>query len=129
MLFQNSRVGNNIEGGKLVAAEGFEPPSRGYIIRLCINQWYSSSVGNNTRKAIMFNRTPRNHCTEYIIVNTRLCKACWECIEACPEGVLGKIEILFHKHVRIDHAEKCVGCLNCVQTCPQGAITSYAVNV
>ena len=74
----------------------------------------------------MHNRTQRHRSTKYVRVNTRLCNACWKCVEACPEGVLGKIEIIFHKHVRIVHAEKCTGCRNCVKTCPQEAITALS---
>ena len=65
--------------------------------------------------------------TDYISLNTRLRKACWECVEACPEGVIGKVSILFHKHARIDHAEECKGCEKCVKTCPQQAITAYQI--
>lgn len=64
-----------------------------------------------------------NHRTIYIELNTRLCKACWKCIEAWPEKVLGKVDLLFHKHSRVDHAEACKGCFKCVKACPHGAIT------
>jgi 2-oxoglutarate ferredoxin oxidoreductase subunit delta len=62
--------------------------------------------------------------TEFISINTHLCQACWECVEACPNNVLGKVNILFHKHVRIDQADKCQGCGICVDTCQNQAITS-----
>jgi uncharacterized Fe-S center protein len=50
------------------------------------------------------------HATAFISINTRLCQACWDCVEACPNGVLGKVNVLFHKHVRIENTDKCRGC-------------------
>jgi len=64
-----------------------------------------------------------SHRTVYIGLNTSLCKACWKCVEACPEGVLGKVNLIFHKHSRIDHPEDCKGCFKCMKACPHGAIT------
>ncbi len=64
-----------------------------------------------------------NHRTVYIGLNTQVCKACWKCVEACPEKVLGKVNLFFHKHSRVDHAEACKGCFKCVKACPHGAIT------
>jgi NAD-dependent dihydropyrimidine dehydrogenase PreA subunit len=61
--------------------------------------------------------------TGFIRLDTHSCRACWECIEACPQGVIGKIALPFHKHARIDHAENCKGCLACVKACPHLAIT------
>ena len=60
--------------------------------------------------------------TKYIELNTHLCQACWTCVEACPNGVLGKIDIFFHKHARIDDAQACKGCLKCVKACQNQAI-------
>jgi len=71
----------------------------------------------------------RHGSTGYVRLDTRSCKACWECIEACPQGVIGKIEILFHRHVRIIHAERCKGCLVCVKTCPHSAIVAVQTNL
>ena len=67
--------------------------------------------------------------TEYICLDAHLCQACLKCIAACPNGVIGKVDILFHKHARIDHAEKCEGCRECVNVCPQQAITAYQAKV
>jgi NAD-dependent dihydropyrimidine dehydrogenase PreA subunit len=61
--------------------------------------------------------------TKYIRLNSHLCKACWKCVETCPNGVIGKVKLLIHKHSRIDHAEKCRGCKKCVNACEQKAIT------
>lgn len=66
----------------------------------------------------------RENATAYIKVNTRLCKACWECVAACPKGVLGKTNFIFHKHVRIINPGNCVGCRACEKACREGAITA-----
>jgi uncharacterized Fe-S center protein len=66
----------------------------------------------------------RHNATAYIFLNSRLCQACWECIESCPNGVIGKINLPFHRHARIDNAGKCTGCQKCVEACSQQAITA-----
>ena len=62
----------------------------------------------------------RRNSTEYISADTRKCNACWECIDECKKGVLGKVNLLFHKHVVIANAEKCSGCKRCITVCPNG---------
>ncbi|WP_347491614.1 ferredoxin family protein [Desulfoscipio sp. XC116] len=64
----------------------------------------------------------RHNSTDYIAINTRLCKACWKCVSICPGKVLGKVGFFFHKHVRIVNSENCTGCGACAKTCPEGAI-------
>lgn len=64
----------------------------------------------------------RHTSTNYIELNTHFCQACWKCVEACPNQVLGKIDIFFHKHARVDNADACKGCKKCVRVCPNGAI-------
>ncbi len=59
----------------------------------------------------------RHTATKYIQVNTRFCEACWSCLDACSNDVLGKIEFGPHRHVRIDRAENCKGCKKCVNAC------------
>ena len=44
----------------------------------------------------------RHTMTKYIQVNTRLCEACWSCLDVCPNQVLGKLEIGPHRHIRIE---------------------------
>jgi NAD-dependent dihydropyrimidine dehydrogenase PreA subunit len=66
--------------------------------------------------------------TQYIELNTRVCQACWKCVETCPNHVLGKIDIFFHKHARVDNADACKGCKKCVRVCPNGAILYKGVN-
>jgi NAD-dependent dihydropyrimidine dehydrogenase PreA subunit len=70
--------------------------------------------------------SPRHPETKYVQIDTHLCQACWICIDACPQHVLGKIDLKFHRHVRVDHADACKGCLACVRACPQGAVKSRA---
>ena len=43
--------------------------------------------------------------TDHILINTKSYDTCGKCTEACPKGVLGKVNIIFHKHVHIDEAE------------------------
>jgi 2-oxoglutarate ferredoxin oxidoreductase subunit delta len=69
----------------------------------------------------------RRHETEYIRLNMKQCQACWKCVEACPENVLARIRIPFHKHARIANPHLCKGCLKCVEACPQQAITPQRV--
>jgi 2-oxoglutarate ferredoxin oxidoreductase subunit delta len=64
-------------------------------------------------------RSKRNR-TKYIRVDSRKCKACWECIDECKYDTLGKVDLWFHKHVVIKNAEKCSGCKLCIAVCPNG---------
>jgi Pyruvate/2-oxoacid:ferredoxin oxidoreductase delta subunit len=64
----------------------------------------------------------RHKSTEFISLDTSLCQACWKCIEACPESVLAKINVPFHKHSRIDRPDRCKGCRKCMEVCEAKAI-------
>ena len=75
----------------------------------------------------MPHRLSKHNSTKYVRLDTPLCQACWKCVEACPNDVIGKIEFIFHKHSRIDHAEMYKGCQKCVKACPQQAITAYRI--
>jgi 2-oxoglutarate ferredoxin oxidoreductase subunit delta len=55
-------------------------------------------------------------------MDTRRCEACWDCVEACPKQVLGKIDVIWHRHAIIRNAEACNGCKKCVRACESGAI-------
>lgn len=41
--------------------------------------------------------------TAYITAGSNKCQACWECIEACPKQVFGKVDVFWglHKHIKI----------------------------
>ena len=67
-------------------------------------------------------RFARHTRTAHIVLNTKCCQACWACVETCPEHVIGKVDMLFHRHARIDHPENCRGCLRCLKACPSLAI-------
>ncbi len=62
--------------------------------------------------------------TDFIQLDAHHCRACWKCIEACREGVIGKISFLVHKHAVISNPEKCRGCLRCTKVCENQAITA-----
>ena len=64
----------------------------------------------------------RHKMTKYILVNTRLCEACWDCLDVCPKQTLGKAGFGPHRHIRISASENCNGCKKCVNACPHGAI-------
>ena len=61
--------------------------------------------------------------TGFISLNRRLCQACWACVDACPRGVINKVQLFNHKHAYIQAEERCRGCLKCVQICPNAAIS------
>ena len=62
--------------------------------------------------------------TAFVQLNAHLCRACWQCINTCHKGVLGKVDFLGHRHARIAHPDQCAGCLKCVRTCSSGAFTA-----
>lgn len=61
--------------------------------------------------------------TKYIRLDRSKCRACWECLEACPNDVINRINLLFHKHAVIGKPDLCKGCLKCVRACLYQAIT------
>ncbi|MFY9814082.1 MAG: 4Fe-4S dicluster domain-containing protein [Dehalococcoidales bacterium] len=65
---------------------------------------------------------PRNE-TGYIQLDSHSCRACWKCVESCPNKVIGKTDLPFHKHARVDRPQLCNGCQKCVNVCAEDAIT------
>jgi uncharacterized Fe-S center protein len=63
-----------------------------------------------------------SHRSEHIAIDTHVCEACGDCVEACREHALGMVSFLFHKHAKVSHADRCRGCLRCVKACQHGAI-------
>jgi 2-oxoglutarate ferredoxin oxidoreductase subunit delta len=70
-------------------------------------------------------RQQRDHrsATAFIMLDARCCKACWECVVACPQEVFGKVDFLGHRHARIRAADLCTGCGRCVKACESTAVT------
>ena len=60
--------------------------------------------------------------TAHIQLDPHRCQACWECVNACPKQVLGKVDLPLHKHSKVVNPDECIGCKKCVKTCQQGAI-------
>jgi len=69
-----------------------------------------------------FFKRDKNH-SPFIKLDTHRCKACWKCLDICPNQVLGKIDLPWHKHALIINANRCSGCLKCLKICPYGAYT------
>lgn len=67
-------------------------------------------------------QTTRRTSTASIKIDSLKCKACWKCIEACPNMVIGRINLPWHKHARIIGGEDCTACLKCVKACEFTAI-------
>jgi 2-oxoglutarate ferredoxin oxidoreductase subunit delta len=61
--------------------------------------------------------------TKFVRLDTQKCQACWKCLEACKNGVIGKIDLIIHKHAILRNPESCKGCLKCVKVCEYGAYT------
>ena len=59
----------------------------------------------------------------FVAVDRSACEACWGCVAVCPEAVLGKVEVLWHKHAVIDSGERCTGCGKCLKACKSGALS------
>ena len=62
--------------------------------------------------------------TKFIEFDAGKCDACWECIPACNNNVIGKVDLFFHKHARIVKPNMCKGCMKCVKTCANAAFAS-----
>ncbi len=61
--------------------------------------------------------------TPFVVLDRSRCEACWCCVEGCPEGVLGKVEFLSHRHAVVEAGERCTGCGRCVKACKSGALS------
>lgn len=68
-------------------------------------------------------RRERRSATAFIILDRSRCEACWECLDACPQAVLGKVDFLGHRHAKVKTAEDCTGCGRCVKVCEAGALS------
>lgn len=61
--------------------------------------------------------------TRFISLDTTLCRACWACVEGCPQHAIGSVDLPIHRHAVITEAAACTGCLTCVRLCGHGAFT------
>lgn len=61
--------------------------------------------------------------TAFVMLDTKKCKACWECQHACPNHVIGRINLPWHKHALFVNSGLCVGCMKCVKVCKAGAMS------
>lgn len=59
----------------------------------------------------------------FVMLDTKKCEACWKCIDVCPNNVIGRINLPWHKHIRFANGSKCIGCMKCVKICMTGAIS------
>ena len=66
--------------------------------------------------------------TKYIQLDTRKCEACWKCIEACSNNVIGCVNLPWHKHALIIKSDKCTGCSKCIKACEFNAILKVSAN-
>jgi NAD-dependent dihydropyrimidine dehydrogenase PreA subunit len=74
--------------------------------------------------------TPRRRrdSTDHVVLNRRVCEACGECVEVCPNDVLRLVAVGPHRHAKVVRktADACTGCLACVRACEAGALTRRA---
>ena len=61
--------------------------------------------------------------TKYVWANHQKCKACWKCVKVCPQQVIGKTGVLWHKHIVLKNSDNCSGCKKCIQVCPYGVFS------
>ena len=63
----------------------------------------------------------------YIVLDSKKCKSCYLCIDACPKGLIkksGETGITGNFTVEFDDKNgKCLGCKCCALSCPDLAIT------
>jgi 2-oxoglutarate ferredoxin oxidoreductase subunit delta len=64
--------------------------------------------------------------TGFVTANTRNCKACWDCIDACPKQAISKVTFLWHKHIVFKNPENCTGCRKCIKICPHGVFAEMS---
>lgn len=68
-------------------------------------------------------RRAHRDATAFVALDRPRCEACWACLEACPQEVFGKVDLLGHRHAKIRNAGVCTGCGRCVKACEAGALT------
>ncbi|MCX7736528.1 MAG: 4Fe-4S dicluster domain-containing protein [Candidatus Kapabacteria bacterium] len=61
--------------------------------------------------------------TAFVLLDSKLCQACWNCLDVCFNDVIGRINLPWHKHIKFIKASACKGCMKCVKSCKTGAIS------
>jgi ferredoxin len=76
----------------------------------------------------MKSRSNHNDSTRnpYIQLDTKKCTACWKCLTECKNGVIGRINLPWHKHSKFFNSKDCTGCLKCINVCEPGALTKIS---
>lgn len=67
-----------------------------------------------------------------IVVDTKRCKGCGLCVEACPKHVIAmtkKVNASGYPYCEAVEPEGCIGCSSCGIVCPDGCITVYRKKV
>lgn len=77
-------------------------------------------------KPLFFNREHKH--TAFVQLDTRNCNACWACLAACPNKVIGRVNLPWHKHALLLETTKCTGCKKCVKACKHNALTKRTNN-
>ncbi|WP_394802537.1 MULTISPECIES: 4Fe-4S dicluster domain-containing protein [Phocaeicola] len=72
--------------------------------------------------SIVCRESHRRYQTEYTQLDAHRCIGCIDCMKVCPEQVIGKIQLLWHKHAVIRNTDRCIGCLKCMKVCRHQAI-------
>ena len=67
--------------------------------------------------------------TPFVLLDTKKCEACWECISVCSKNVIGRINLPWHKHVKFINSSECIGCLKCVKVCSATAIVKHPKSI
>jgi len=67
--------------------------------------------------------------TKFVKLDTKKCKACWFCIDDCPNEVIKKVDLPWHKHSLILQPDNCIGCFICIDTCKNEAFSIFPKGV
>ena len=61
-----------------------------------------------------------------VSIDTKLCKGCERCVEACPQNILkmtSNMNNMGYFMPEVAHKQKCIGCTLCSIACPDSAIS------
>lgn len=63
--------------------------------------------------------------TIHVSIDTDKCVAYWECVNTCLEQFIGKVKILWHKHLVFRKPENFSGYKKCMNTCPHNVFSKH----